>query len=108
MDPNVCITPSSIPLTLSTLLSIITGNYTLIMDPNVCAFDTPENLLTEMICQRLAQVLGLDLRLELIHPNPTPLHSLIHTQTYTHTLTHIHTNHPYLLPQRHTSLFMCY
>ena len=26
------------------------------MDPTECAFDTPEQLLTEMICQRLAQV----------------------------------------------------
>ena len=34
----------------------IQGNYSLIMDPTECAFDAPENLLTEMICQRLAQV----------------------------------------------------
>ena len=31
------------------------ANYSLIMDPTVCPFETPENLLTEMICQRLAQ-----------------------------------------------------
>jgi hypothetical protein len=44
----------------------IQGNYYLIMDPKECAYDTPENLLTEMICQRLAQeyqlVEGIDLR----------------------------------------------
>jgi hypothetical protein len=55
--------PAILPLTTSHLVSVntlkdeyhIQGYYDLIMDPHVCAFKTPENLLDEMICQRLSQ-----------------------------------------------------
>jgi hypothetical protein len=41
---------------LSRLALMLLLRYVCVCVAQVCAFDTPEHLLTEMICQRLAQV----------------------------------------------------